>query len=204
MLLPGILNPEEENLIPQDGKLIYLPDFLATEEAKSYFKLLQEKVSWRADKIKLYGKEHDVPRLQAWYADEGKSYTYSKIKLNPLPWINPILELKQKIERKTQGHFNSVLINLYRTGEDYVAWHADDEPELGPEPLIASLSLGGVRRFQLKHRYHKEIKPISLDLAPGSLVIMSGALQENWIHRISPTKKEANPRINLTFRKIVN
>lgn len=202
MLLPGFLNQDSENPIPQDGVLLYLPQFLDPQETDHYFQILKENIRWRVDKIKLYGKEHNVPRLQAWYGDEGMNYSYSGIKLNPEPWIDPILELKLKIEAEAKSTFNSVLLNYYRTGDDYVAWHSDNEPELGPGPLIASLSLGGIRRFQLKHRFDKTLETVTLDLEPGSLVLMSGALQDNWLHRIAPTKKAVDPRINLTFRTI--
>jgi alkylated DNA repair dioxygenase AlkB len=166
------------------------------------FEELKNSLKWKQDKLRMYGKEHFLPRLQAWYGDEGTDYRYSGIDLSPNPWTSELFTLKKKTEKYCERKFNSLLANYYRTGTDYVAWHADKEKELGPEPFIASLSFGAVRKFQLKHRYEK-LPTITLDLEPGSLVIMSGSMQANWHHRIAPTKKECDPRINLTFRQII-
>lgn len=191
------------NLLPQDGSLIYLPHFYSEAESKELFRLLEKKIKWQQDKIKMYGKEHPLPRLQAWYGDKGTDYTYSGIKLSPHPWIKELDQIKSQIEKKSRKTFNSLLLNFYRTGEDYVAWHADKEKELGKHPYIASVSFGGVRRFQLRHRFDKSLEVVSLDLEPGSLVLMGKEIQEFWHHRIVPTKKACEPRINLTFRKVI-
>jgi alkylated DNA repair dioxygenase AlkB len=203
VLLPGIINPESGNLLPQDGSLIYVPDFLRKIEADHSFQALKEKVNWRNDKIKMYGKEHFLPRLTAWYADPPMVYTYSKITMHPDPWLPEMLDLKNRIEKHTNETFNSLLLNYYRSGQDHVSWHADNEPELGRNSLIASLSLGGVRRFQLKHRYNASLPSVTLELESGSLVLMSDEIQDFWLHRITQTKKSVDPRINLTFRTIL-
>lgn len=192
-----------KNLLPRDGELFYLPDFYPSRKSQELFVRLRDKVKWQQDKLKMYGKEHLLPRLQAWYGDEGTEYRYSGIDLSPHPWTPELLSLKKKTEQFCGRKFNSLLLNYYRTGTDYVAWHADKEKELGPKPFIASLSFGSVRKFQLKHRYEK-LPTISLDLDPGSLVIMGETMQANWHHRIAPTKKECEPRINLTFRQIIS
>ncbi len=202
MLLGNIFHSDLDNLLPQDGSLIYIRNFLSKEEEKYYFEKLKKEIKWRSDQIKMYGKVHDLPRLQSWYGDSDKTYSYSGIKLQPEAWTEYLLGLKQKIENKAQHNFNSLLLNYYRSGKDHVSWHADDEPELGPRPLIASLSLGGERIFQLKHKVEK-IDSISIDIEPGSLILMSGDIQEFWNHRLTKTTKEVGERINLTFRKII-
>ena len=139
----------------------------------------------RQDKITLYGKTHDVPRLQAWYGDEGLSYSYSGIKLNPLTWTPELLDIKFKIENLVGEEFNSVLINKYREGKDYAAWHSDDEKELGQNPTIASLSLGSERMFHLRHKENKGLETLKIALENGSLVIMKGKLQHYWKHQLA-------------------
>lgn len=191
-----------QNLLPQDGNLYYIPHFFSPEEAQELNREMMISLKWRQDKIKMFGKEHPLPRLQAWYGDPGKSYTYSGLRLEPEPWHEPLTSIKLKLGDFCGVSFNSLLANLYRSGADHVSWHADDEKELGPEPYIASLSFGGIRRFQLKHR-SVDLSPLSLDLGPGSLLIMSGKLQHSWLHRLVPAKKSQNIRINLTFRKIL-
>lgn len=197
-----IFESDLNNLLPRDGELIYIRNFLSSEEAQYYFEKLKNEVKWRSDQIKMYGKVHDLPRLQAWYGDAGKSYSYSGIKLRPEAWTNTLMELKQRIQNTAHHDFNSLLINLYRSGKDHVSWHSDDEPELGVNPVIASLSLGEKRKFQLKHKTEK-INPISIDVEPGSLILMTGEIQEFWNHRLTKTSKEIGERINLTFRRII-
>jgi alkylated DNA repair dioxygenase AlkB len=201
MLLPGILNLEE-NLLPKDGRLVHRPGFLGAEQAESILRQLLSETPWKSDKILMYGKVHDLPRLTAWYGDEGKTYTYSNIKLAPLAWTATLLNIRHQVEAHTGKKFNSVLLNLYRSGSDHVSWHADNEFEFGERPTIVSLSLGETRKFQLKHRYDLKLPMLSLPLEAGALVIMEGAIQECWLHRIAPSKKILGPRINLTFRCI--
>lgn len=152
----------------------------------------------------MYGKTFDVPRKTAWYGYEGFNYKYSGIECNPDPWTKELLEIKTVIEHfLPQQCFNSVLLNLYRDGNDKVSWHADDEPGLGTNPTIASVSLGATRRFDLKHKEYPEQK-LQLELNLGSLVIMTGSLQHHWLHQIPMQKRIMEPRINLTFRTIIS
>lgn len=188
----------------KDGEVWYMEDFISSEEAntKIYFKILEKQINWKQEKIKIYGKTHPVPRLTALYGNEGVNYKYSGMVRSSDPWIPELLEIKRDIEVLLDHHeFNSVLLNLYRDGNDKVGWHADNEKELGKNPLIASLSLGTSRRFDLKHRTDSTEK-LSLELTPGSLIIMKGALQHHWLHQIPAQKKVSGPRINLTFRTI--
>ncbi len=142
-----------------------------------------------------------LPRLTAWYGDEGKSYTYSGIEQHPDPWTPTLKLIKSKVEEILEVTFNTVLLNLYRDGKDSVSWHSDDELELGENPIIASVSFGAVRRFSLKHKISKDYK-IDLDLPNGSLLLMKGETQHFWQHQIAKTSKSVQPRINLTFRMI--
>jgi alkylated DNA repair dioxygenase AlkB len=191
------------NLISQDGFLSYFPNFMSMDEAHILMACLQENIKWRSDKIKMFGREVDQPRLTAWYGDPAAVYTYSGLTMQPMPWTPDLLELKVKVESMTNSTFNSVLLNLYRNGRDHMSYHCDDEQELGSQPTIVSVSLGEQRIFQLKHRYLKDLKPVKLVLGSGSLMVMAGELQKFWLHRINPTKRAIGPRINLTFRKII-
>lgn len=184
-----------------DGDILWIKRFLPKAEADTLLQTLQTEIPWRQDSIRIAGKDTPIPRLQAWYGDPGMTYTYSGLKLNPLPWTPTLAAIKQRIEDYSDCHFNSLLANLYRNEQDSVGWHADDEPELGQNPAIASLSLGDARDFQLKHRTHPEQK-LSLPLQHGDLLIMKGALQHHWVHQIPKSKTPCQPRINLTFRRI--
>lgn len=158
-------------------------------------------IPWRQDWITVYGRSLPQPRLTAWYGDPGKSYTYSGITLIPMPWTPTLLELKAMTEALARVAFNSVLLNLYRNGNDSMGWHSDDEPELGENPIIGSLSLGETRRFMLRHRYQKELKH-QMELTSGSFLLMRGTTQHYWQHHVPKTKRPVGPRINLTFRAI--
>lgn len=185
-----------------DADIVFYPFFLGQLESDRLLHELMETIEWRQDWITIYGRSMPQPRLTAWYGDRGKSYTYSNITMHPTDWTSTLLDLKTRVEGITGVSFNSVLLNLYRNGNDSMGWHSDDEPELGPNPVIASLSLGGTRRFMLRHRREKDLKH-QLELTSGCLLIMQGATQHNWQHQISKTKRQVLPRINLTFRKIV-
>ena len=152
--------------------------------------------------IKLYGKLVPIPRLTAWYGDSGKSYTYSKIAMSPEPWTPTLLAIKSKVEVLLGVQFNSVLLNFYRSGSDSVAWHSDDESELGENPVIGSVSFGGTRRFVFRHKYRKELNK-EVDLSHGTFLVMKGTTQHFWQHQIPKTVKKVEPRINLTFRVII-
>jgi alkylated DNA repair dioxygenase AlkB len=169
--------------------------------ADAVFSALRTKVAWRQDHLKMFGNLIPVPRLESWVADEGLDYTYSGIHHEPDPWIDELVELRDLSSSHTGTRFNSVLCNLYRDGSDGVDWHADDEPEFGPMPVIASWSLGATRRFDLRRVDDHSIK-VELELHHGDLVIMSGTTQELWRHRVPKTKKPVGERINLTFRLV--
>lgn len=185
-----------------NGEIIIYRNFFKELESNQLFEELLSGINWRQDQIKMFGKKFDLPRLTAWYGDEGKSYKYSGITMNPDPWIPILLSIKKRIEKVVELHFNSVLLNLYRHGQDHMSWHSDDEPELGKNPVIASVSFGDTRRFLLKHKYDKDLEKFEFSLNNGSLLIMQGSTQHFWQHRIAKTAKKINPRINLTFRVI--
>lgn len=187
-----------------DGNFLWHKYFLSLIEAQDLFLKLKKNVLWQQDQIRMYGDLIDVPRLSAWYADKGKSYTYSGIPMVINSWEPILLTIKEKIETFSGNKFNAVLINRYRNGDDSVAWHSDDEPELGRNPIIASLSLGGTRKLMFRHKTSKETEKFTTDLLSGDLLIMKGDLQHQWEHQISKTKKPVGERINLTFRLIKN
>lgn len=158
-------------------------------------------ICWKQDSINLYGKTIPLPRLTAWYGDPGKSYTYAGIKSQPNEWNKGLLYLKQAIEQFAGGEFNSVLLNWYRDGEDYLNWHADDEKELGPNPMIGSVNFGETRDFLLRRNIDTSQK-IVLPLKHGTLLIMRGELQHHWQHSVPKRKRVNGSRFNLTFRRI--
>ena len=166
-----------------------------------WYEACLENLYWETGFIKIFGKNHQIPRLQAWYADQNIEYRYSGKKLNRHDWNGILLEIKQNIEHITSHKFNSVLANLYRDGNDSMGLHADDEKELGINPVIASLSLGETREIYFKHK-NKKLNLI-IPQASGQLIVMHGKTQEYWKHEIKKTKKIKKPRINLTFRNII-
>ena len=184
-----------------DAEVFLYPSLLSNEEADQLFDTLKKSIIWEKHKIKLYGEAHDVPRLTAWYGDPNKSYEYSGIKLKTRLWNAGLLKIREKIETISKTKFNSVLLNLYRSGSDSVLWHSDDEPELGKNPVIGSLSLGEAREFQMKHKYNRDLKQNIL-LQHGSFLLMKGKTQHNWLHQIPKRKNLKGERINLTFRTI--
>ena len=186
----------------QDADVRYYPHWLTCSEADNYFNELVASLDWRQDTIKLYGKEHLIPRLQAWYGDPKAQYEYSGLPLEPLPWTSALKELKKRCETTSDTRFNSVLANWYRHGQDSMGMHSDDEPQLGSKPIIGSVSLGGERTLVFKHKQTKQRIPI--ELAHGSLLIMAGMTQDYWQHGINKTAKPISGRINLTFRRIQN
>lgn len=182
------------------GSVSLYPSAMARDEADRLYEVLLDTIPWQARDIQVFGKRHRQPRLIAWHGDEGIRYRYSGDTLEASPWTEPLQELRQRCETISGSRFNSVLLNLYRDGNDCMGWHADDEPELGHEPVIASLTLGCPRRFDLRHRMTKASRQIVLP--HGSVLIMAGKTQQHWLHRIARSKKITAPRINLTFRLI--
>jgi alkylated DNA repair dioxygenase AlkB len=185
-----------------DGDVRFIAEFLTRPQSDAYFAELLDLVDWKQHVIRIRGREVASPRLSAWYGDPEAHYSYSGLSLEPLPWLPVILELKTQIETACNTPFNSVLLNLYRDGADSMGWHSDDEPELGERPVIASLSLGAMRRFRLRHRRRKDLDPVAIDLENGSLLIMEGDTQRFWKHQVPKTRRAVAPRINLTFRNI--
>lgn len=184
-----------------DASIELYPNFISTEDCHSFFQKLVEETPWQQDPITVFGKTHLQPRLTALFGNEGKPYSYSNIVMQPHPW-NPLLTfLKEKVEVVSQERFTTVLLNLYRNGQDSNGWHADNEKELGRNPVIASLSFGAERMFHLQHNTHKDAK-LKINLTAGSLLIMKGTTQHYWKHQIPKTAKPVGPRINLTFRML--
>ena len=184
-----------------NAALLYYHNFIHSEQAWKYFYQILKKTDWKEDEIKIFGKTYLQPRLTALYGSDGKSYSYSGITMTPNPFTSELKEIKNKIEAVSEKHFNTVLLNLYRDGNDSNGWHSDDEKELGPNPFIASLSLGAKRIFHLKHKQDKNLR-YKLLLEHGSLLIMKGTTQHFWKHQLPKSKKINSPRINLTFRII--
>ena len=186
----------------EDACINFQPFFYTQEDALSLYQYLHEHTDWRQETIKVYGKSHLTPRLSCWMGDEHTTYGYSNTIMKPVAWDKTVLAIKLKIEEATNTQFNSVLINLYRDGKDSNGWHSDNEPELGLNPTIASLSLGAPRDFHLRHKSNKQLTH-KMSLTNGSLLMMSGTTQQYWQHHI-PKRANASGRINLTFRTIIN
>ena len=172
----------------------------APERADALFLALRCDVQWQQEHVVIFGERRRVPRLVAWHGDAGASYTYSGTAHTPQPWTAELLETRQVAQALTGHDFNSVLLNLYRDGNDGMGWHADDEPELGRNPAIASVSLGATRRFKLRHRQCKTVT--TLELGHGSLLSMAGPTQHRYVHAVPKTARPVGARINLTFRLV--
>jgi alkylated DNA repair dioxygenase AlkB len=187
------------NLLPCDGEVVLIEDALLPADADRLLAALRVGIDWRQEVATVMGRRVPLPRLTAWYGEAG--YVYSGIRMTPAPWTAALVELKALAEALAGQRFNSVLLNLYRDGRDSVSWHADNEPGLGRNPVIASFSLGAIRRFQLKHR--RLGARLALDLPHGSCLIMAGATQHCWLHQLPKTARPVGPRINLTFRAML-
>ena len=190
------------NLLSQHGELYLLPNFLNTKDADAAYEWLLQNIKWKQYHIKMFGKLLAQPRLTAWYGIAGTNYSYSGLNLVPETFSKELLTLKARIEQVGSTQFNSVLLNLYRNENDSMGWHADDEKELGINPIIASLSLGQTRKFQVKHKFIKNLN-LNLLLTHGSLLLMKGEMQHYWQHAIPKSKNSCDQRINLTFRNIL-
>lgn len=185
---------------------LYEPAWLGPGPAAALFAALRASVAWRQDRIRLFGRSHELPRLQAWYGDRGTDYVYSGIAMEPLPWLAPLAELRERLAatlaQAEDERFNSVLCNLYRDGRDSNGWHSDDERVLGPEPVVASVSLGATRRFRMRPK-GGQAEAITLDLPSGSLLVMGAGAQAHWQHTLAKTARDVGERINLTYRRVV-
>jgi alkylated DNA repair dioxygenase AlkB len=191
---------KDNNLLPFDGEVNYYGSVMNTEQSEYYFDQLLQNIQWENDKAIIFGKLIITKRRVAWYGDKPFEYTYSKTTKSALPWTKELLELKEIIENKTGEKFNSCLLNLYHNGDEGMAWHSDGEKDLKKNGAVGSLSFGAERKFSFKHKKTKQT--LSVYLEKGSLLVMKGTTQINWLHRLPPTKKVKKPRINLTFRII--
>ncbi len=200
MDLFNTLPDKNKNYLPKDGTVNYYGKVLKQKEADYYLKNLLDSIKWRNDEAIIFGRKIITKRKVAWYGDKSYEYTYSNTTKSALPWTKELLELKLLIERQTGETFNSCLLNLYHNGEEGMAWHSDAEKDLKKNGAIASVSFGAERRFAFKHKESKET--ISLVLEHGSLLIMKGSTQSQWLHKLPPTKLILRPRVNLTFRTI--
>jgi alkylated DNA repair dioxygenase AlkB len=193
---------ESVDLALCEGEARLWPVAFPAAEATALFAELQASIDWRPESIRMFGRSVPVPRLVAWHGDPGAGYTYSGTFHAPRPWTPVLQRIRARAEQLTGARYNAVLLNLYRDGRDGMGWHADDEPELGPNPVIASVSLGATRRFSLRHRQRRE-RRVDLPLPHGSLLCMAGATQHRWVHALPRTAADVGARINLTFRWIV-
>ncbi|PKP39868.1 MAG: alpha-ketoglutarate-dependent dioxygenase AlkB [Bacteroidetes bacterium HGW-Bacteroidetes-15] len=194
-------NDPNQNLLPYGGVVRYFGKIFDYQKANHFFERMMKTVEWKNDEAVIFGKRIVTKRKVAWYGDFPFEYTYSNKTKTALPWTQELLELKAIIETQTGETFNSCLLNLYHDGSEGMAWHSDGEKDLKKDGTIASLSFGATRRFSFKHKETKET--ISINLEHGSLLIMTGKTQTNWLHRLPPTKLVKNHRINLTFRTII-
>ena len=193
--------PENIHFELPDAEIIYYPDFFGKEKADTFFEKLKAEIPWQQDDITVFGKTYPQPRLTALFGNEGKPYSYSNITMKPNPWNALLMFIKNKVEEVCNENFTTVLLNYYRDGKDSNGWHADNEKELGINPVIASVSFGVERSFHLQHNSIKEQK-LKINLEHGSLLIMKGPTQHFWKHQIPKTAKPIGSRINLTFRII--
>jgi len=198
----SLLPQESSNLLPFQGEVTFHPDFFSVNEADGFFKLLQERLAWQQEPIWMFGKQVLQPRLTALYGDPKVPYAYSGIAMEALPFTEALEQIKDRLQVFTQQEFTHVLCNYYRDGQDSMGWHRDNEPILGKNPTIASLTFGATRAFQLRP-YGKKKPKLSLELSHGSLLLMGGESQHFWEHQLPKTKKVLAPRINLTFRKLL-
>jgi len=190
----------KKNLLSQDGTVSYFGEIFAPEKSHLYFDGLMKTIVWEHDQAIIFGKKIITKRKVAWYGDKPFPYRYSGTEKIALPWTEELLEIKHAIESISAESYNSCLLNLYHTGEEGMAWHSDDEKELALNSAIASVSFGANRKFAFKHKQTGE--KVEVWLEHGSLLVMKGTTQTYWLHRLPPTKKIAEPRINLTFRKM--
>lgn len=186
-----------------DADVRLWPAAFARDRADALFADLRATIAWAQEDILIFGVRRRVPRLVAWHGDPGASYVYSGTHHEPQAWTTPLLEIRHVVETLTGWRYNSVLLNLYRNGDDGMGWHADDEPALGRDPAIASVSLGATRRFRLRHRRRRDAA-LALDLEHGSLLLMAGQTQHHYVHAVPKTARNVGERINLTFRCVAS
>lgn len=192
---------EKTNLLAYDGTVIYYGKIMPLEKADYFLEALLNNISWKQDEAVIFGRHILTKRKVAWYGDHEFEYTYSNITKQALPWTKELLELKYIAELQTGESYNSCLLNLYHSGDEGMAWHSDAEKDLKKNGAIGSMSFGAERKFSFKHKRSKET--VSVLLEHGSMLVMKDDTQNNWLHRLPPTKKIGTPRVNLTFRTII-
>ena len=198
----NLFNDKFVNVLNKDGEANYYGKVMTTSQANTYYNLLLKNINWKNDEALYHGRHIVTKRKVAWYGDQGFLYTYSNTTKQALPWTNKLIDLKRKTELITNSQFNSCLLNLYHDGNEGMTWHSDDEKSMGKNTVIASLSFGAERKFSFKHRRTRQT--ISLLLENGSLLVMRGNTQSNWLHSLPLSSKINHPRINLTFRTIID
>ncbi|SEF43454.1 alpha-ketoglutarate-dependent dioxygenase AlkB family protein [Algoriphagus boritolerans] len=198
----SIFDPDYSNLLPFQGETVFYPDFFSKEVSDYYFKILIDSLNWRQEPIRIFGKMVMQPRLTALYGDAGRPYGYSGISMIPHPWTAELNEMKDRLLDFTGVEFTHVLCNYYRNGQDSMGWHRDNEAVLGRNPSIASVTFGATRIFQIRH-YDTKNHKLEIPLTHGSLLLMTGESQHHWEHQIPKTKKILEPRVNLTFRRLI-
>lgn len=195
------ITDKTQNWLPLDGIANYCGQLFTQKVADNYFEKLLNTIEWQNDELVIYGKKIITKRKVGWYGEKPFEYTYSNTTKYALPWTKELLELKTVVEKEKGETFNSCLLNLYHNGDEGMAWHSDGEKELKKDGAIASLSFGAERKFVFKHKQTGQ--KIELILEHGSLLLMKGTTQTHWLHRLPPTKKVRTPRVNLTFRTII-
>lgn len=191
-----------ERIPMPDAEVSYLACLALADSHEKVLRRLIAEIPWRSEEVLMWGRRLPQPRLTAWYGDPGAAYAYSGIQLHPLPWTPNLLDTKARVEELVGATFNSVLLNYYRDHQDSIGFHSDAEPELGGQPVIASLSLGAERTFIMRHKTLKHIEPVRLRLASGSILLMRGDTQRCWRHGVPKESRPCGPRVNLTFRRI--
>ena len=192
--------PTRQTFALGDSEIQYVANAFTAREADRLFQSLLDAIPWRTATLTIAGQERPLPRLQCWMADQGRSYSYSGLKLSPHPWNPDVLRIKARLEQLCEHSFNSVLLNYYRGGSDSVSWHADDETELGPNPIVASVSLGAERTLEFKPKLNFTTPKKQIVLGNGSILIMGKTIQNNWLHQLPKISGTIDPRISLTFR----
>jgi alkylated DNA repair dioxygenase AlkB len=195
------VQPPRKVLQTGETEVVYHSEFLPTVMAEHALHDLMLNAAWRQESMRIYGREAAFPRLTAWYGDPGHSYAFSGLVMHPEPWTPLLTDIKTWVEQLSAETYNSVLLNLYRSGSDSISWHSDDERELGPNPTVASVSFGGSRRFMIRERQTKQVVAEVL-LEHNSLLVMRGAMMKLYQHQIPKTSAHVAPRVNLTFRTI--
>jgi len=192
--------PTRQTFALGDSEIQYVANAFTAREADRLFQSLLDVIPWRTATLTIAGQKRPLPRLQCWMADQGRSYSYSGLKLSPHPWNPDVLRIKARLEQLCEHSFNSVLLNYYRDGSDSVSWHADDETELGPNPIVASVSLGAERTLEFKPKFNLTTPKKQIVLGNGSILIMGKNIQNNWLHKLPKISGTIDPRISLTFR----